>query len=35
MEFYDASKPLYLETDAYSVSLGAGLLEVRDRMSCG
>ena len=34
MKFYDASKPLYLETDASSIGLGTGLLQVRDCMNC-
>ena len=35
MKFYDALKPLYLETDASSISLRAGLLQVRAGMNCG
>ena len=35
MMFYDALMPLYLEIDASSVGLGAGLLQVRDDMNCG
>ena len=35
MKFYDTSRPLYLETDASEVSLGAGLLQIRDGMNCG
>ena len=34
IQLYDTPKPLYLETDASSISLGAGLLQVRDGMSC-
>ena len=34
-KFYDTSRPLYLETDASDVDLGAGLLQVRDGMNCG
>ena len=33
MKFYDAFRPLYLETDASGVGLGAGLL--RAGMNCG
>ena len=35
MKFYDASGPLYLETDASGVSLRARLLQVREGMNCG
>ena len=35
MKSYDVSKLLYLETDASSVSLDAGLLQVRDDMNYG
>ena len=35
MEFYEASRPLYLEMDASSISLGGMLLQVRDGMNCG
>ena len=36
MKFYEVSKPLYLElTDASSIGLGAGLLQVRDGINCG
>ena len=34
MKFHDAAKPLYLETGASSISLGARLLQVRDDMNC-
>ena len=34
MKFYDASRLLYLETDASGVSPGAGLLQVRDGRNC-
>ena len=35
LKFYNASKPLYLETDAYGVGLEAGLLQVREGMNYG
>ena len=35
MKFYDALKHLYLETDASSIDLEAGLLQVRKDMNCG
>ena len=35
MKFYDAARPLYLETDASRISLGVRLLQVRDDMNCG
>ena len=34
MKFYDDNKPLYLETDASGISLGAALLQLRDDTSC-
>ena len=34
MKFYDETKPLYIETDASGVGLGAALLQIRDNMSC-
>ena len=34
MKFYNDSKPLYLETDASGVSLGAALLQLHDNMVC-
>ena len=35
MEFYDSSRPVYLETDASGVNFGARLLQVREGMNCG
>ena len=35
MEFYDVGRPQYLETNAYGISLGARLLQVRGGMNCG
>ena len=34
MKFYDEMKPLYLETDASGVGLGAGLLQTKEGTSC-
>ena len=34
MKFYDETKPLYLETDASRIGLGAGLLQTRDDTAC-
>ena len=34
MEFYDETKPLYLETNTSGVGLGAGLLQTRSGTSC-
>ena len=34
MKFYDEMKPLYLETDASVIGLGATLLQTRDGMTC-
>ena len=34
MKFYDVSKLLYLEIDAFSIGPGAGLLQVRDSINC-
>ena len=34
IEFYDVSRPLYLETDASGVSLRLRLLQIMDGMKC-
>ena len=34
MKFYDDTKPLYLETDAFGVGLGAALLQLHDNTTC-
>ena len=34
MKVYDDTKPLYLETDASGVSLGAALLQLHDNTAC-
>ena len=34
MEFYNDAKPLYLETDASGVGLGAALLQLHNNMTC-
>ena len=34
MKFYDETQPLYLETDAYGLRLGAGLLQTRSGSCC-
>ena len=34
LEFYDETKPLYKETDAFGVGLGAALLQTRSNTSC-
>ena len=33
--FFNASRPLYLETDASGAGLGARLLQIRNGMNCG
>ena len=33
MKFYDETKPLYIETDAFEVGLGAALLQTRSKTS--
>ena len=35
MKYYDVARPLYLENNASSISLGARLLQVRNSMDCG
>ena len=34
MKFYDDTKPLYLETNASGISLGAALLQLRNNTNC-
>ena len=34
MKFYDETKPLYIETDAFGVRPGAALLQTRSNTSC-
>ena len=34
MKFYNENEELYFETDALQVGLGAGLLQVREGMTC-
>ena len=34
MNFYNDTKPLYLETDASGISLGAALLQLHDSTTC-
>ena len=33
-EHYVETRPLYLETDACKVGFGAGLLQIRNQISC-
>ena len=35
MKYNDVRKPLYLESDALGVGLGAALQQVRDNLNCG
>ena len=35
MKFCNAAKSLYLDTDAFGISLRAGLFLVKDDMNCG
>ena len=35
MKFYNVGRPIYPKTDTSTISLGAGLLLVRDGMKCG
>ena len=34
MKFYDGTQPMYLQTDASGVGLGAALLQARNDMRC-
>ena len=34
MMFYDENEPQYLETDAFGVGLGVGLLQIREKINC-
>ena len=34
MKFYEEMKPLYMETDAFRVRLGAAVLHTREGTSC-
>ena len=34
MKFYDETKPLYLETDAFGIGIGTALLWTRDGVTC-
>ena len=34
MKFYDASKPLHLQTDASGIDLGASLMQMWEGMNC-
>ena len=35
MNFYDTARPLYLESDASGIGIGARLFQARDGMDCG
>ena len=34
MRFYDKTKPMYLETDASRIGLGAAILQMRNGTTC-
>ena len=34
MKFYNASKPLYLDTDASHIGLGVNVLQMQEGMNC-